>query len=81
MLAGKLFAGQVLLAPERFVELVPEVTTTIGPFSITGFSVDHSIYGCMAFLIEADGKRMLYSRRLTNARTEAWDASAADTVP
>lgn len=61
MLAGKLFAGQVLHAPERFVELVPEVTTTIGPFSVTGFSVDHSIYGCMAFLIEADGKRLLYS--------------------
>ena len=61
MLAGKLFAGQVLLPSERFQELKPETPIQLGPFTVTAFPVDHSIYGCVAFLIEADGKRILYS--------------------
>ena len=33
----------------------------IGPFQITPYLVDHSAYGAYAFLISADGKRVLYS--------------------
>ncbi|MEZ5941155.1 MAG: MBL fold metallo-hydrolase [Planctomycetaceae bacterium] len=61
MLAGSLFAGQVELPRERFREIEPEKPVQIGDFTITGYSVDHSIYGCMAFIIEADGKHLLYS--------------------
>lgn len=61
MLAGKIFAGQVELPQARFREIKPEAPLTIGPFTITGFSVDHSIYGCMAILIEAGEKSILYT--------------------
>src|SRR5205823_881897 len=33
----------------------------IGDVLVTAYSVDHSIYGAMAFLIEAEEKRVLYS--------------------
>lgn len=33
----------------------------VGDFQITAFPVDHSAFDSMAFLIEADGKRVLYS--------------------
>lgn len=61
MLAGSLFAMQVGIPRERFREIKPEMPVTIGEFTITGFSVDHSIYGCLAFLIEAEGKAILYT--------------------
>ena len=61
MLAGSLFAGQVELPRERFREIKPEAPVTIRDFTITGYSVDHSIFGCLAFLIEAEGKRLLYT--------------------
>jgi len=61
MLAGKLFALQVALPQERFREVRPDVPVEIGPFKITGFPVDHSIFGCLAYLIEAAGKSILYT--------------------
>lgn len=61
MLAGSLFAGQVELPRERFREIKPETPVTIGNFTVTGYTVDHTIFGCLAFLIEAEGKRLLYS--------------------
>lgn len=61
MLAGSLFAAQVGLPRELFREVKPESPVTIGDFTITGFPVDHSIYGCLAFLIEAEGQSILYS--------------------
>ena len=61
MLAGSLFAAQVELPRERFREVEPEKPINIGAFTITGYPVDHSIYGCLAFLIEAEGKRLLYT--------------------
>ncbi len=61
MLAGKLFALQVALPQERFREVRPGVPVEIGPFKITGFPVDHSIFGCLAYLIEADGKSIFYT--------------------
>ncbi len=61
MLAGGVFAAQISLPKERFQEMKPEVPITIGELTITGFPVDHSIYGCLAFLIEAGGKSILYT--------------------
>jgi len=61
MLAGKLFAQQVGIDRGRHKTLHPEQRVTIGNFQVTAFSVDHSIFGCLAFLIEADGKSILYT--------------------
>ncbi len=60
-LAGSLFAGQVEVPRARFREVKPEQPVQIGNFTVIGFPVDHSIFGCLAFLIEADGKRILYT--------------------
>ncbi|MBL9164612.1 MAG: MBL fold metallo-hydrolase [Planctomycetaceae bacterium] len=60
-LAGALFANQIAIPRERFRELVPERPIVIGDFTITPYSVDHSIFHCVALLIEAEGKRVLYS--------------------
>ncbi|MCK9554397.1 MBL fold metallo-hydrolase [bacterium] len=35
--------------------------TTIGDFSVTAYLVDHSAFDTLAFLIEAEGKRLFYS--------------------
>jgi len=61
MLAGEVFANQSRIPRERFREMRHGKTVTIGDFTITPFAVDHSILGCLAFLIEADGKRLLYT--------------------
>ena len=61
MNAGSFFANQPNLPRKRPEELKPLVPTTIGEFQVTPFNVDHSIYGAMAFLIEAGGKTVLYS--------------------
>lgn len=61
MLAGSLFAGQAGLSRERFREIKAESPINIGPFTVTAYNVDHSIYAGLAFLIEAGGKRLFYS--------------------
>ena len=61
MLAGAKFAGQPALPRERQRELTSGQPAQIGEFTITPYSVDHSIYGGQAFLIEAAGKTVLYS--------------------
>lgn len=61
MLAGAKFAGQPALPRERHRELASGQPVQIGDFTVTPFSVDHSIYGSQAFLIEAEGKTVLYS--------------------
>jgi ribonuclease J len=43
----------------RIIE--PRASVTIGDITITAFTVDHSAYDAMAFLIEAGGKQILYS--------------------
>lgn len=60
-LAGALFANQVAIPRERFRELIPEQSVVIGDFTVTPYSVDHSIFDCVAHLIEAEGKSILYS--------------------
>ena len=61
MLAGRLFAAQLALPRERFREIRPEVPVAIGAFTVTGFPVDHSTFGCLAYLIESEGCRVLYT--------------------
>lgn len=61
MLAGAKFAGQPSLPSDRHRELRSGTTEQIGNFKVTAFSVDHSIYGAQAFLIEVEGKTVLYS--------------------
>lgn len=52
---GKTFDDQILRP------LTAGKKITIGDFSITSFLVDHSAFDAMAFLVEADGKRIFYS--------------------
>lgn len=61
MLAGARFAGQPALPRERHQQLTSGQPVQIGDFTVTPYSVDHSIYGSQAFLIEAEGKTVLYS--------------------
>ena len=61
MLAGGIFAGQVSIPRDQFREIKPKQPTKIGAFTVTAFAVDHSIFGCLAYLIEADGKSILYT--------------------
>jgi len=61
MHAGAIFARGVELPREKHRELVPEQAVSIGDFRVTAFSVDHSVFGSAALLIEADGKAILYS--------------------
>lgn len=61
MKAGEKFALQPTLPRSRYQEIKSEKPVQIGDFKVTAYSVDHSIYGAQAFLIEADGKKVLYS--------------------
>lgn len=61
MLAGAKFAGQPSLPRQRFRKLRSGEPVRIGCFTVTAHSVDHSVYGSQAFLIEAGGRTILYS--------------------
>lgn len=62
ILAGSRFAGQKGIGRDRQQhDLAPGAKFTIGDFTITAYNVDHSAFDSLAFIIEADGKRLLYS--------------------
>jgi len=61
MLAGDFFARQERLDEARHREVVPGRPFRIGSFKVTPYAVDHSTFGCVAYLLEADGKTLLYS--------------------
>jgi ribonuclease J len=61
LLAGSIFAGMPRLARERSVVCRPGEPLTVGHFRVTAYPVDHSAFDSMAFLIEAEGKTLLYS--------------------
>ena len=61
MKAGGIFARQVEIPKGRHRRLVPGKTIRIGDLQVTTFSVDHSVFGSAAFLVEGDGKTVLYS--------------------
>jgi ribonuclease J len=66
MLAGAVFAGQKELDRTRFREVVSKQPVQIGDCKVTPLAVDHSIFGSVAFLIEAEGKTLLYSGDFRN---------------
>ena len=61
LLAGGVFARQHGVPRLRQRPLLPKVPVTIGPLKITAYPVDHSVYDAMAFLVEGDGQRLLYT--------------------
>ena len=61
MRTGAMFARQPDVPSHRQRLLAPLTPTGIGDFTVTGYPVDHSAFGSMAFLVEADGQRLLYS--------------------
>lgn len=61
LLAGGLFARQPGVPRARQQIFQPGEPFTIGDFRLTAYPVDHSVFDAMAFLIEADGKRLLYT--------------------
>lgn len=61
LLAGGIFARQHGVPRFRQRPLLPKVPVTIGPLKITAYPVDHSVYDAMAFLVEGDGQRLLYT--------------------
>ena len=66
MLAAAVFAGQKQLDRTRFKEVVSQQPIQIGDCQVTPLAVDHSIYGSVAFLIEAEEKTLLYSGDFRN---------------
>jgi len=84
LMAGGIFCGQNELLRKRQKVLRLGKRENIGDFAVTALPVDHSIFGAVAFLIEAGGRRVLYSgdlrlhgrrpemtRRLVEAATAA----------
>ncbi|HOF10201.1 MAG TPA: MBL fold metallo-hydrolase, partial [Opitutaceae bacterium] len=61
LLAGSLFARQPEVPRNRCNILVSGRPVEVGPFRVTAIPVDHSVYDAMAFLVEAEGKRLLYT--------------------
>ena len=66
MLAAAVFAAQKQLDRNRFREVVSQQPVQIGDCRVTPLAVDHSIFGSVAFLIEAEGKTILYSGDFRN---------------
>ena len=66
MLAAAVFAAQKQLDRTRFKEVVSQQPIQIGDCQVTPLAVDHSIFGSVAFLIEAEGKTILYSGDFRN---------------
>jgi ribonuclease J len=61
MFAGSVFAMQNALDRPRFEPVRSGRSFSLGDFRITPLAVDHSVCGSVAFLVEAEGKRILYS--------------------
>jgi ribonuclease J len=61
MLAGAVFANRPSLDRERHRPVSSGVPFRVGDITVTPFAVDHSAFSCVAFLLEAGGKALLYS--------------------
>lgn len=61
MMAGSIFAGQPGLERDRGTIFESGRTFQIGDVQITPYAVDHSAFDSMAFIIQAEGKTVLYS--------------------
>jgi len=63
--ASRVFNKKTILK-NKFINFEQEVNFNIGDFKITPFLVDHSAVDSYAFLIEANGKKVLYSGDFRN---------------
>lgn len=61
LMAGSMFAGQPRLHKDRERLFPKRGSIQIGDITVTPFRVDHSAFDGVALLLEADGKRVLYS--------------------
>lgn len=61
MLAGGVFASRPSLDRDRHRPISPGVPFRVGDITVTPFAVDHSAFSCVAFLLEAGSKALLYS--------------------
>ena len=61
LLAGEVFCYQPPLPRDRQRIIEPGKPVCIGDFTVTSLPVDHSVFGAVAFLVEAAGRRVLYS--------------------
>lgn len=61
LMVASLYAGQPEVPRERQRPMKAAVPVKVRDMTITAFDVDHSVFGSCALLIEADGKRVLYS--------------------
>lgn len=61
ILAGGLFARQPGVSRLRTKLFSPGVPVVVGSVKVTAYPVDHSVFDAMAFLVEAEGKRLLYT--------------------
>ncbi len=61
LMAGSMFAGQTKLRRERQRTIVAQEPVTVGNLTVTAFAVDHSAFDSQAFIVEGEGKRLLYS--------------------
>lgn len=59
--ASKPFMHYRWTAPVCGQDLISGVSFNLGPFKITPYLVDHSAYDAYSLLVEADGRRLLYS--------------------
>jgi ribonuclease J len=61
LLASEIFCDGPSVARTRRRMLPLDRSVKIGDSMVTALPVDHSVYGAVAFLLEAGGKRLLYS--------------------
>lgn len=55
------FFGAAPVIPDPLAELSDGVSVKLGPFTLTPYLVDHSAYDAYSLLVEAAGRRLLYS--------------------
>jgi len=61
LMAGAIYAGQVDVRGLKQETVKAQKPVQIGDIRVTPYAVDHSAFDSMAFLLEADGRRLLYS--------------------
>jgi ribonuclease J len=61
ILAAAVFGGQKELDRTRHREVAPRQPFLVGDCRVTPYVVDHSTFGSVAYLVEGEGKAVLYS--------------------
>lgn len=72
MMAASIFSKGSGIPRDRHVEIKAGQELVIGDMRITPYAVDHSAFDSLAFLVEADGKKLLYSGDLRMHGRKSW---------